>query len=276
MNTTFLAAAIQMSSTADKKSNLDQAAHWIREAAKQGARLIVLPELFNCLASREEMITQAESIPGTTSKAASSWAKQWRITLVAGSMLERAGEGKAFNTSLVFTPSGEQSSVYRKIHLFDVDLPDEVTFQESSFVTAGDRVEVVDTPCGQLGLSICYDLRFPELYRRLVDKGADILTVPSAFALATGRDHWNVLLRARAIENQAFVIAADQHGKHSDEIVTYGRSMIIDPWGIPLSTAADGQGIAIASIDRSRTQAIRKRLPALAHRRRLEQWGDSW
>ncbi len=275
MNTTFLAAAIQMSSTSDKKANLDQAEHWIGEAAKQGARLIVLPELFNCLTSREEMLAQAEALPGPTSEAASSWAKQWKITLVAGSMLERAGDQKAFNTSLVFDSAGELLTVYRKLHLFDVDLPGEVTFQESSFVTAGDRTEVVDTPCGRLGLSICYDLRFPELYRRLADKGADIIAVPSAFALATGRDHWQVLLQARAIENQAFVIAADQHGRHSDEIVTYGRSMIIDPWGVPLSTAADGQGMAIAPIDLARGQAIRKRLPALSHRRGIERWSDS-
>ncbi len=273
-NTSFLAAAIQMTSTADKRSNLDQAAHWIGEAVKQGARLVVLPELFNCLASREEMVAQAESIPGPTSEAASSWAKQWQITLVAGSMLERASGGKALNTSLVFDPTGEQSTVYRKLHLFDVDLPGEVTFQESSFVRSGDRIEVAETPCGRIGLSICYDLRFPELYRRLAEKGAETIVVPSAFALATGRDHWQVLLRARAIENQAFVIAANQHGRHSDEIVTYGRSTIIDPWGIPLSTAADGQGFAIAPVDRSRLQEIRKRLPALSHRRGLERWSD--
>lgn len=274
MSTTTLAAAVQMTSTADKKANLDQAAHWIEVAVKQGARLVVLPELFNCLTSREPMLANAEPVPGPTSDMAMSWAKRWGITLVAGSILERAGDGKGFNTSLVFDPEGNLITVYRKLHLFDVDLPGEVTFKESSFVEPGNRIEVAETACGRIGMSICYDLRFPELYRRLADQGADIITVPSAFALATGRDHWEVLLRARAIENQAFVVAANQYGRHSEELVTYGRSMIIDPWGIPLAVAADGPGVTMAAIDLQRSESIRKRLPALTHRRHLERWDD--
>lgn len=272
MSNPILAAAVQMSSTADKTSNLQQAEHWIEQAVKQGASLVVLPELFNCLASPEEMLAAAEDIPGPTSEAAHDWAKRWQITLLAGSMLERAGDGKAYNTSVVYGPSGELLKIYRKVHLFDVDLPGQVTFHESSFVKPGDRIETIDTACGRLGLSICYDLRFPELYRRLAEDGADVLAVPSAFALATGRDHWQVLLQARAIENQAFVIAANQHGKHSEAIVTYGRSMIIDPWGIPLSTASDGQGLALAPIDFANSKAVRARLPALSHRRQIEAW----
>lgn len=272
MSTPILTAAVQMSSTADKNSNLQQAEHWIGEAVKQGASLVVLPELFNCLASPEEMVSVAEAIPGPTSEAASAWAKRWEITLLAGSMLEQAGDGKAYNTSLVFAPNGELLRTYRKIHLFDIDLPGQVTFQESNFVQPGERIETVDTACGRLGLSICYDLRFPELYRRLAADGADVIAVPSAFAMATGRDHWQVLLQARAIENQAFVIAANQHGKHSEEITTYGRSMIIDPWGTPLSTASDGQGLAMATIDLAKSKAVRVRLPALTHRRGIEGW----
>lgn len=274
MSNPTLAAAVQMSSTADKNSNLQQAEHWIGEAAKQRASFVVLPELFNCLASPEEMVSMAEAIPGPTSEAASAWAKRWRITLLAGSMLEQAGDGKAYNTSLVFAPNGELLKSYRKVHLFDIDLPGQVTFQESSFVQPGERIETVETACGRLGLSICYDLRFPELYRRLAADGADVIAVPSAFALATGRDHWQVLLQARAIENQAFVIAANQHGRHSEEITTYGRSMIIDPWGIPLSTASDGQGLAMATIDCAKTKAVRARLPALTHRRGIEGWNQ--
>ncbi len=274
MSNPILAAAVQMSSTADKHANMQQAEHWINEAVKQGASLVVLPELFNCLASPEEMLAQAEDIPGPTSEAAHQWAERWQITLLAGSLLEKAGDGRAYNTSVVYGPSGELLKIYRKLHLFDIDLPGQVTFQESSFVKPGERIETIDTACGRLGLSICYDLRFPELYRHLASDGADMIAVPSAFALATGRDHWQVLLQARAIENQAFVVAANQHGRHSEEITTYGRSMIIDPWGIPLSTASDGQGLAIAPIDHSKAKAVRERLPALTHRRGIERWAD--
>lgn len=274
MSTTILAAAVQMTSTADKQENLDQAAHWVELAAKQGAQLVVLPELFNCQASREVMLANSEPVPGPTSDLANSWAKRWGITLVAGSILETAADGKGFNTSLTFDPDGNLKSVYRKLHLFDVDLPGEVTFKESDFVEPGSRIEVAETPCGRIGMSICYDLRFPELYRRLADRGADIITVPSAFALATGRDHWEVLLRARAIENQAYVVAANQYGPLSAELVTYGRSMIIDPWGIPLAVAADGPGVTMAAIDLDRAKSIRQRLPALQHRRQLESWED--
>lgn len=268
MTDRYLAAVVQLSSGEDKEANLAAASSLIEQAAGRGAELVALPELFNCLGRPDEIVRQAESIPGPTSEAMSALAARLGITLLAGSMAERdEGTGRAFNTSVLFGPDGKQLAAYRKLHLFDIDLPGRVTFRESSWLRAGDEVVAVPTPLGTLGLAICYDLRFAELFRVLSDRGADVLLVPSAFTQATGCDHWQVLLQARAIENQAFVIAPNQHGIHSPQLVTYGRSMIIDPWGTVLATAGDGAGIALAEIRRERLVEVRRRLPALKHRR---------
>jgi len=267
-----IVGAVQMTSGADKARNLETAIRLVEEGAASGARLIALPELFNCLGSTETIAEQAEPVPGPTSRAMGELAARLQITLLAGSIAERVdGADKVFNTSLLFSPDGERLACYRKIHLFDIDLRGQVTFQESSFMQAGDRLVVTETAIGRLGQATCYDLRFPELFRRLVDAGAEVLCVPAAFTLPTGRDHWQPLLRARAIENQAYVIAPNQYGHNSPGIVTYGRSAIIDPWGVPLAAASDGETVITAEIDLDHQAEIRERLPALRHRRNLDE-----
>lgn len=267
-----IVGAAQMTSGPDKARNLDTAIRLVEEAAARGARLVTLPELFNCLGGSETIVSQSEPVPGPTSQAMSELAARLRIILLAGSIAERVeGSDKVFNTSLLFSPEGKQLACYRKIHLFDIDLPGQITFQESSFMQAGDRMVVTDTAIGRLGQATCYDLRFPELFRRLIAARADVLCVPSAFTLPTGRDHWLPLLRARAIENQTYVIASNQYGRNGPGIVTYGRSAIIDPWGVPLAVAADGETVITAEIDLDQQAEIRERLPALKHRRNLDE-----
>lgn len=266
--TRHLVAAVQTSSGTDKEKNLAAATRLVEEAAGRGAELVVLPELFNCLGEPEVIVDNAEAVPGPTSERMSELASRLGITLVAGSIAEQTEEpGKVFNTSLIFSPEGEQLGVYRKMHLFDIDLPGRVTFQESSFMKPGDRIAVTETPVGRIGQATCYDLRFPELFRRLTDDGAEMFVVPSAFTLATGRDHWEVLLRARAVENQVHVIGPDQYAEPKPSVRTFGRSMLVDPWGTVLATAPDGEAVVVAEIDFDRQRDIRERLPALTHRR---------
>ena len=268
MGDTCWAAAVQMASGEDKERNLESAERLVREAAERGARLVALPELFNCLGRKEQVIRAAEPVPGPTSRRMGDLARRFRITLLAGSLCERAaGRNRVFNTSLLFDESGTLLARYRKIHLFDVNLPGRVSYQESSWMAPGRDVVSAETSHGRLGLSICYDLRFPELYRRLVRQGCRILLVPSAFSLPTGRDHWEVLLRSRAIENQTYVIAPNQFGQHTPGFATCGRSVIIDPWGIPLAVAPDGEGVILSRLDICRQETIRRELPALSHRR---------
>lgn len=268
MTEVYRAAAVQMSSGEDVAANLASATHGVEQAAAAGARLVVLPEMFACLGRVEAIVASAETIPGPTSDALCQLARRLQIILVAGSFAERSPRpDKVYNTSLLMGPDGAILASYRKIHLFDVDLPGQVSLTESSWIVPGDATATVATPLGCIGQAICYDLRFPELFRELADAGADVICVPAAFTLPTGRDHWEVLARARAIENQAFVVAANQFGRHTPQLTTYGRSMIVDPWGTPLAVAADGVGIAMAEIDLARMQEIRRRLPALDHRR---------
>jgi predicted amidohydrolase len=264
-------AAVQMTSVSDKSKNLATARRLVSQADERGASLVALPELFNCLAQPDTIASQAEPIPGPTSQAMSELAAKCQVTLVAGSIAERCDTNKIYNTSLLFGPDGVLLAQYRKLHLFDIDLPGCVTFRESQFVAMGNRLVVTDSVIGRLGQATCYDLRFPELFRLLVDLGAELLVIPSAFTMATGRDHWEVLLRARAIENQLFVVAPNQYGRHSENLHTYGRSMIIDPWGTVLATAPDGEGLITAEIDFDQLGQIRSRLPCLQHRRNLEQ-----
>ena len=273
MTGTYLAAAVQMNSHENVAANVAAVTRHVEEAARRGASLVALPELFNCLGSQQAMLACAESIPGPTSDAMSRLARRLGIVLLAGSIAERGDSadnvdgGRAYNTSVLFGPDGVELARYRKLHLFDIDLAG-LSYHESAWLLPGETTVAVETPLGKLGLSICYDLRFPELYRRLIDAGAQLLLVPSAFTLPTGRDHWQVLLRARAIENQSYIIAPNQHGEHGSALTTYGRSTIIDPWGTPLACAADGEGIILAEIDLEYLAAIRQRLPALTHRRR--------
>lgn len=264
-------AAVQMTSSHDKARNLDAAGQLIRVAAERGASLVALPELFNCLAHPERIVAEAEPIPGPTSRVMSELAAEHGIVLVAGSIGERSDSEKIYNTSLLFGPDGRLIARYRKLHLFDIDVSGSVTFRESQFMAQGDRLAVTETVVGRVAQATCYDLRFPELFRRFVDLEAEILAIPAAFTMATGRDHWEVLLRARAIENQLFVVAPNQYGRHDDSLHTYGRSMIIDPWGTVLATAPDGEGVITAEIDFERTRRIRSQLPCLQHRRDLSQ-----
>ena len=265
-------AAVQMTSGADKSENLATASRLVRQAAERGAALIALPELFNCLGSHDIIISQAEEIPGPTSEAMRALAAECQVTLVAGSIGERSKEsGKIYNTSLLFGPDGTPLAQYRKLHLFDIDLPGFVTFRESHFMSVGQRLVVTETAVGRLGHAICYDLRFPELFRLLIDLGAECFVIPSAFTMVTGRDHWQVLLQARAIENQVFVIAPNQYGRHSPKLETYGRSLILDPWGTVLATAPDGEGFICADIDLENLDRVRRQLPSLEHRRDLDQ-----
>ncbi len=269
MTATYLAAAVQMTSGEDTAANLQTATGLIEQAAAAGASLVALPEMFACLGRFEAMVASAEEVPGgPTSEALCQLARRLKITLVAGSIAEKSSrEGKIHNTSLLIGPDGAVLARYRKMHLFDVDLPGQVSMIESRWMIPGDETAVTPTPLGCIAQAICYDLRFPELFRQLADRGAEVICVPSAFTLPTGRDHWEILLRARAIENQAFVVAPNQFGRHTAQLTTYGRSMIVDPWGTPLAIAADGVGLAIAEIDLARMAEIRERLPALRHRR---------
>jgi deaminated glutathione amidase len=258
-------AAVQLNSNADKVRNLAAAERLVRAAAGDGAELVALPEKWNLLASGEEMAAGAETLDGPSLGAARGWARQLGIHLLAGSIAER-GEEKAFNTSVLIGPDGEDLAVYRKIHMFDVEAGG-VEYRESDHEQAGS--EIVTAPLGDLtvGLSVCYDLRFPELYRILAVRGARLIAVPSAFTLATGRDHWEVLLRARAIENQAFVLAPNQVGEAPPHYSSYGRSAIVDPWGVVLAVAPDGECTVAADLDLEAQERVRGSLPSLANRR---------
>jgi deaminated glutathione amidase len=263
-------AVVQMTSGSDLARNLARAGEWIAAAAERGAELVALPEMFPLI--REEGADSpnphAQEVPdGPVLRFLSEQAAAHRIVLAGGSFPERIpGDARVFNTSAVFGPGGELIALYRKIHLFDVELSD-ATLRESARVAPGIEIVVAKIPACTLGLSICYDVRFPELYRQLVDRGAQVLLVPSAFTVPTGRDHWEVLLRARAIESQCFVVAAAQYGDHNPTRRSFGRSLVVDPWGTVLCTVPDGEGIGLAQLDFERQAEIRRRLPALRHRR---------
>ena len=263
----YLAAAIQMTASSSKEENLVKADTFVRLAAERGATLIVLPEVFSWRGPRAESAGQAESIPGPTSQRLQELARRYQIYLLAGSFLEKTNETRSHNTSLLFSPEGETLAQYRKIHLFDIDIPGQVRTKESDTMKPGQEVVTCATPLGIFGLSVCYDLRFPELYRRLADKGAEVLFVPSAFTFPTGAAHWESLLRARAIENQAYVIAPNQIGKNVHGFADYGNSMIIDPWGKVIARAPDKACFITAEIDHDYLEKVRRELPCLAHRR---------
>ncbi len=263
------AAVIQLTSLPDLDHNLERAAHWIARAAEAGAELIALPENLPFMREAESgPHPAAQSLDGPVVQLLRECAKRHAVVLAAGTIPEAIpdDEHRVFNTSVVIDADGSLCGVYRKIHLFDVELAD-ASLRESSGVAAGSEVVVAETSLGPLGLSICYDLRFPELYRELVERGARVLLVPAAFTVPTGRDHWEVLLRARAIENQCFVLAAAQVGIHHASRRSYGRSMILDPWGVILATLPDREGYAVAELDLEEQDRIRERLPALSHRR---------
>jgi deaminated glutathione amidase len=260
-------AAVQLTSTPDKARNLEVADELVAGAADAGAELVALPELFNCWGSARELREAAEPLDGPTITWARELAAQRGIWLLAGSITERVeGSERHRNTSCLVSPDGVIAATYSKIHLFDVDV-EGFAYQESATVTPGDEIVVTDAGPLRIGMSICYDLRFPEEFRIQALRGATVVTLPSAFTAPTGKDHWEPLIRARAIENQVFVIAPDQRGASTPKLHWHGRSMIVDPWGVVLAQAPDTECFITADLDLAAQQDVRTRIPSLANRR---------
>jgi predicted amidohydrolase len=270
---TVIAACVQLTSGADVGANLETCARFTHEAARRGAKLVVLPENFAFLGAHEaDKFAHAERLdeerPGPILAALREMARADHVWVIGGGMPEAAAaKDMVHNTAIVVDPEGRLAARYRKIHLFDVKIPDGATYEESRTVEAGHEAVVVETPWARVGLSICYDVRFPELYRTLGEGGARVVVVPAAFTLHTGKDHWHPLLRARAIENQVFVLAAAQYGRHNEKRVTFGHSLIVDPWGTTIAEAGDKEGVALAELDFAFQDRVRRELPALTHRK---------
>ena len=260
-------ACVQLNAVNEKDANIERAEQLVSQAAATGADLVMLPEKWTGIGPPDVIRGVAESLDdGEATAAMRGWARQLGITLHGGSIVERReGREKLSNTSVVIDPEGEIAAVYRKIHLFDVQVGGHV-YRESETEEPGDQLVRTEVEGWKLGLTICYDLRFPELYRLLALEGCEALAVPAAFTLYTGKDHWEPLLRARAIENQCFVVAANQWGLYADGKAAYGRSMIVDPWGVVLAQAPDSDGVVSAELDRERIADVRRRIPALANR----------
>lgn len=275
-------AAVQMVSSADIHANMTSAERLVTEAARRGAELIVLPENFAVLdgGPQARFAEHEGDLSAPLQGLLSRLARELRIWLVAGTMplitrpvmsgqqAEKLTDGRVRPASLVFNPLGQLAARYDKMHLFDVEVSDnQARYAESDSFEPGDTPVVIDTDCGRLGLSICYDIRFPELYRHYFARQADLITVPSAFTKVTGEAHWEVLLRARAIENQCYIIGAGQGGVHNERRETYGHSMIVDPWGRVLDVLPVGEGVVMADIDLDALNTIRQRMPVLKHQR---------
>jgi len=263
-------SVVQMTSVPDVEANLAATERLTREAASEGSKLAVIPECFAYLGPEDGKLKIAEALPegGPILARCAALARELSIELVLGGFWEKGSDAQhAKNACVHVDASGAVRSVYRKIHLFDVDLPDGTKLLESGSVEPGTEVITADTVLGKLGLSVCYDVRFPELYRKLVDQGAIALAIPAAFTLTTGKDHWHVLLRARAIESQCYVLAAAQTGLHFGSRRSYGHALICDPWGTVLAECGEGEGVASAWIDTAVVERIRAGLPSLAHRR---------
>ena len=257
---------VQINSQENRQHNVARAVELIGQAAAQGAELVALPECVTFLGRREHHAANAESIDGDTAQAFAAAAKRHGIWVHGGSIIEKTGQGKDYNTTLVFNPQGERVAVYRKIHLFDVDIAPG-SYRESDTYLPGEQIVTTDINGITLGLTICYDMRFPELYRCLALAGAKIIAVPAAFTAFTGKDHWEPRLRARAIENQCYIIAPAQWGEHPVGRQCYGRSIIINPWGTVIAQAPDGEGVVVANLDMAELDRIRKSVPSLANRR---------
>ncbi len=263
----FLMGVLQVDVGNNKRGNLKKIESFIEKAAGRGAQFISMPENINFIGKLEESIASAEPIPGETSVFFSNLAKKHSVWLHCGSYAELVpGEKKVYNTSIVVDPAGEIVAKYRKIHLYDVDITDGPSVRESDAKMPGREIVAFDSEYGRMGLSICYDMRFPELYRILALKGAQLMFVPANYTLFTGKDHWEVVLRTRAIENQCFLVAAGQVGM-KPYFQAYGRSMIIDPWGTVIAQASDGEGFIVAEIDMSRVETVRRQLPSFPNRR---------
>lgn len=262
-------AVVQLHVGRDVQKNLDTAASLVRSAREAGAELIVLPEMVDYRGPDDGIAVIKSNIPGDVANYFADLAKELGIWLLAGSIHENLpDEDRTYNTSLLFNPNGDEVARYRKLHLYDVELSGRVEIKESNTVAAGSEVVSADIEGVTAGLTICYDIRFPELYRELADRGAQIVFLPAAFTMYTGKDHWETLIRARAIENQCFMLASGTHGVDEEGKATYGRSMIVDPWGTVLATVGDGDGFAVAELDFDYLKKLRQELPSLANRRR--------
>jgi len=265
-----MAGVVQMTSTADVDANMETVHKLVREAAIRGAEIVLVPECFAYLGPAKGKAGVAESLDdgGPILERCQDAARDAGVDVVYGGFWEKSEvPGKVRNACIYMRPDGSIEAVYRKIHLFDADLADGTQLIESQTVEPGSQTVVTQAPFGTLGLSVCYDLRFPELYRRLVDAGAIALAIPAAFTLTTGKDHWHVLLRARAIEQQCYVLAAAQTGHHYGQRRSYGHALIADPWGTIIAQCGEGQGVAVAPIDPAYVQEVRRAVPSLEHRR---------
>ena len=267
MAATLRVACVQLNAKAPKADLIERAERLVSRAASTGADLVLLPEKWTGIGPPELIRSVAESLDeGEATQAMKGWARAHGITLVGGSIVEgREDRDKLSNTCVVFDPDGEIAAVYRKIHMFDVEVGGHV-YRESETEEPGDRPAATEVEGWKVGLTICYDLRFPELYRILALEGCETITVPAAFTLYTGKDHWELLLRARAVENQCYVVAANQWGSFADGKAAYGRSSIVDPWGVVLAQAPDEDTVISAELDRARLEEVRRGLPALANR----------
>jgi predicted amidohydrolase len=265
-------AVVQLNSQDTVAANLARVRHWTAQAAASGAALVTFPENFAYMgedAGRREIAEKLDqTAPGPILRALIGCATSDRVWVLGGGMPEKSSDpARPYNTSVLVDPAGAIAATYRKVHLFDVSLPDGTSARESAGSSAGNDAVTMDVLGTTVGLSICYDVRFPELYRRLVEKGARIVTVPAAFTLTTGKDHWHALLRARAIENQVYVLAPAQHGKHPRGRQTYGKSLIVDPWGEVVAQCSEGEGLAVATLDFDYQDRVRAALPSLSHRK---------
>ena len=265
-------AVVQLNTQDAVAENLVRLRHWVAQAAAAGAQLVALPENFAFMGEETKKRELAERLdeasPGPILGALVETAAKHGVWLVGGGMPERSDDvARPYNTSVLVDPGGHVTATYRKVHLFDVSLPDGTSLRESAATSGGSEAVSAPVLGVRIGLSVCYDVRFPELYRRLVDQGARVVTVPAAFTLTTGKDHWHALLRARAIENQVYVLAPAQHGKHPRGRQTYGKSIVVDPWGEVIAQCSEGEGFASAQLDFAYQDRVRASLPALLHRK---------
>jgi predicted amidohydrolase len=272
----FHVGAVQMESQDDLGANLASARSLVREAAQRGAELVLLPENFAFMGTEEDKRAIAEDLDGSGPivTALRGMAEESKVWVIGGGMPERSADpARPYNTSCAVSPTGEIASRYRKVHLFDVEVGDGASYRESASTSAGTSAEAFTARLGagelRVGQTVCYDLRFPALHQRLVDLGAALLTVPAAFTLMTGKDHWHVLLRARAIETQTYVLAAGQWGAHPKGRRTYGKSCLVDPWGDVVAQAGEGPGTVVGRVDVGYLEDVRRRLPCLSHRQEL-------
>lgn len=262
-------AICQMDSKNNKKDNIESAVSLLEQAGKKGADMAALPEMFTFIGDSERYRSAAEEIPGPATRALADKAREHDMWVHGGSMFEVAEEdGKVHNTTVVFDREGDRKAIYRKIHLFDVTIGDEVIAQESERVVPGDRIVSLDTEFGTMGLTICYDLRFPELFSKLAERGSNIIFLPAAFTKHTGKDHWETMLRTRAIETQSYLVAPGQIGDKPHSVPKYGRSLIADPWGNVVTKASDTEGVVTANLDFDYLNTIQQELPSLKHKRK--------